>query len=107
MKGGKPLMEVLEARQSSREYTSDKLSPQTLSNLLWAAWGINRPDGHRTAPSASNRQEIEIYVTLPEGAYLWDAKANTLNPVVGGDLRGRNRNAAVSRNRRAEPRLCR
>lgn len=85
--GGKPLMEALKARQSIREYSSDKLSPQTLSNLLWAAWGINRPDGHRTAPSASNRQEVDIYVTLPEGAFLWDAAANTLNPVASGDLR--------------------
>jgi nitroreductase len=59
-----------------------------LANLLWAAWGINRADGRRTAPSASNRQEIEIYVTLPEGVYLWDAKANVLMPVAAGDLRG-------------------
>jgi len=86
--GGKPLMDVLKARQSAREFAADKLSPQVLSNLLWAAWGINRPDGRRTAPSASNRQEIEIYVTLPEGAYRWDAPTNTLDPVASGDLRG-------------------
>jgi len=86
--GGKPLMEVLKARQSAREFAADKLSPQVLSNLLWAAWGVNRPDGRRTAPSASNRQEIEIYVTLPEGAYRWDAPTNTLNPVASADLRG-------------------
>jgi len=85
--GGKPLMEALKARQSAREFGTERLSPQTLSNLLWAAWGINRADGRRTAPSASNRQEVEIYVTLPDGAYLWDAKANTLNPVAAGDLR--------------------
>lgn len=85
--GGKPLMDALKARQSIREYSTDRLSPQTLSNLLWAAWGVNRPDGHRTAPSASNRQEVEIYVTLPEGAFLWDAAANTLKPVAAGDLR--------------------
>ena len=84
---GKPLMDVLKARQSAREFAPDKLPAQTLANLLWAAWGINRPDGRRTAPSASNRQEIEIYVTLPEGAFVWDAKANTLNPVATGDLR--------------------
>jgi nitroreductase len=85
--GGKPLMQALRERQSAREFAADKLPPQTLANLLWAAWGINRPDGHRTAPSASNRQEIEIYVVLSEGAYVWDAKANTLNPVAAGDLR--------------------
>jgi nitroreductase len=85
--GGKPLMQVLKARQSAREFSDRKLSPQTVSNLLWAAWGLNRPDGHRTAPSASNKQEVEIYVTLPEGTYLYDAKAHVLNPVVAGDLR--------------------
>jgi len=87
MDGGKPLMQALKARQSAREFSPDRLPPQTLANLLWAAWGINRADGRRTAPSASNRQEIEIYVTLPEGAFLWDAKANILNPIVAGDLR--------------------
>lgn len=86
--GGKPLMSALKARASSREFSADPLPPQTLSNLLWAAWGINRPDGRRTAPSASNRQEIDIYVTLPGGAYLWDAKANVLKPVAPGDHRG-------------------
>jgi nitroreductase len=85
--GGKPFMQVLNERKSARAYTDEKFSPQALSNLLWAAWGINRPDGRRTAPSAANRQEVEIYVVLAEGAYLWDAKANVLNPVVSGDLR--------------------
>jgi len=87
MDGGKPLMSALKARSSAREFSADALPPQTISNLLWAAWGINRPDGRRTAPSASNRQEIEIYVTLPGGAYVWDAKANVLNPVAAGDHR--------------------
>jgi nitroreductase len=85
--GGKPLMQVLKQRQSVREYSDQKLAPQTLSSLLWAAWGINRPDGHRTAPSASNKQEIDVYVVLPEGAYVYDAKTNVLNPVATGDLR--------------------
>ena len=87
MDGGKPLMSTLKARASTREFSADALPPQTLSNLLWAAWGVNRPDGRRTAPSASNRQEIDIYVTLPGGAYLWDAKANVLHPVAPGDHR--------------------
>jgi nitroreductase len=87
MDGGKPLMSALKTRSSSREFSADPLPQQTLANLLWAAWGVNRPDGRRTAPSASNRQEIEIYVTLPGGAYVWDAKANVLNPVVAGDHR--------------------
>ena len=87
MDGGKPLMSALKARASAREYAADPLPQQTLANLLWAAWGVNRPDGRRTAPSASNRQEIDIYVTLPGGTYVWDAKANVLNPVVPGDHR--------------------
>ncbi len=81
-------MQALKTRRSSREFSSQRLPEQVLSNLLWAAWGINRPDGRRTAPSASNRQEIEIYVTLPEAAYRWDAKTNVLEPVAAGDLRG-------------------
>ena len=80
-------MQALKERQSTREYGPQKLSPQVLSNLLWAAWGINRPDGRRTAPSASNRQEIEIYVVTADGAYVYDAKANTLNTVADADLR--------------------
>ena len=59
----------------------------TLSNLLWAAWGTNRPDGHRTAPSALNAQEIDLYVALPEGAYLYDHAAHALNLVAGQDVR--------------------
>ena len=85
--GGKALMDVLKARQSARVFASDSLTAQTLSNLLWAAFGINRPDGHRTAPSAMNWQEIDIYVTTADGAYLWDPKANALKPVAAGDLR--------------------
>jgi nitroreductase len=61
---------------------------QTLSNLLWAAFGINRPDGRRTAPSARNWQEIDIYVATPEGLFLWDAQKNVLNPIVAKDVRG-------------------
>jgi hypothetical protein len=85
--GGRPLMEVLKDRKSTREFGSDTLSPQTLSNLLWAAFGINRPDGRRTAPSAMNWQEISIYVATPAGVYLYDAKANVLESVLAGDFR--------------------
>lgn len=85
--GGRPLMEVLKDRKSTREFGSGTLSPQTLSNLLWAAFGINRPDGRRTAPSAMNWQEISIYVATPEGVYLYDAKTNALEPILAGDFR--------------------
>jgi SagB-type dehydrogenase family enzyme len=85
--GGRPLMQVLNERHSVREFGPEKLSPQTLSNLLWAAFGVNRADGRRTAPSAMNWQEMDIYVTLPEGAYVYDARANRLNLVAAEDLR--------------------
>jgi SagB-type dehydrogenase family enzyme len=80
-------MEVLETRKSTREFSPDKLSPQVLSNLLWAAFGTNRPDGRRTAPSASNRQEIEIYAATADGVYRYDAKAHRLEPVLDRDAR--------------------
>lgn len=86
--GGRPLMQVLKERKSTREFGPGSLSPQTLSNLLWAAFGINRPDGRRTAPSAMNWQEVSIYVATAEGVYIYDAKANALNPVVADDFRG-------------------
>jgi len=87
--GGRPLMEALKDRQSSREFSSQQLSPQVLSNLLWAAFGVNRPDsGKRTAPSAMNWQEIDIYVATQDGLYVYDAQANTLNPVLAQDVRG-------------------
>jgi SagB-type dehydrogenase family enzyme len=85
--GGMPLMQALSARQSGREFSPEKLSPQALSNLLWAAYGVNRPDGRRTAPSANNRQTIDIYVALAEGTYLYNAKEHRLDLVVSADLR--------------------
>ena len=87
IQGGKPLMQVLSERQSTRTFTEEKLSPQLLSNMLWAAFGISRPDGRRTAPSASNWQEVQIYVVMAEASYLYDPKANRLELVVTGDLR--------------------
>ena len=86
--GGKPLMQALKLRATSREFAPEPLPPQTLSNLLWAAWGINRPDsGKRTAPSAHDWQETDVYVVTASGAFLYDARANRLVPVAAGDLR--------------------
>jgi nitroreductase len=87
MQGGLPLMEALAARYSSREFARDPLSMQMLSNLLWAAYGINRAGGGRTAPSALNAQEIDVFVALPAGAYRYDAAANRLDLVAASDLR--------------------
>jgi hypothetical protein len=86
--GGKPLMQALALRATSRSFATDPLPQQTLSNLLWAAWGINRKaEGKRTAPSARNWQEITVVVLTAAGAYAYDAAANTLVPLVEGDLR--------------------
>jgi nitroreductase len=85
---GNPLMQLLWKRMSSREFSPEPLPVEVLSNLLWAAFGINRPDGRRTAPTASNRQEIDIYVAAGNGLYLYDAKTNRLNPILAEDIRG-------------------
>lgn len=85
---GESIMQTLSKRHSVREYANKKLELQDLSDLLWAANGINRPaDGKRTAPSAMNTQEVDVYVCLPEGAYLYDALTHTLVPIVKDDLR--------------------
>jgi len=85
--GGRPLMQVLKDRKSTRDFAPDKLSQQLLSNLLWAAFGVNRPDGRRTAPSAMNWQEISIYVALSDGLFVYEAKDNRLQPVLAQDIR--------------------
>jgi len=85
--GGMPLMDALAKRSTGREFDSRELSPGQLSSLLWACFGINRPDGKRTAPSAKDCRETDIYVILKQAAYLYDAKSNTLNLAVAEDLR--------------------
>ena len=82
-----PLMEALVKRSTAREFAARELAPQQLADLLWAGFGINRPDGKRTAPSAKNSQEADIYVVRQDGAYRYDAKANKLSLVVAEDLR--------------------
>jgi len=96
--GGKPLMEVLNARKSTRSFSAQKLTQQMLSNLLWAAFGQNREiiksesaasSGRpgRTAPSGMNLQEIDIYVALAEGVYVYESSSNRLLPVLAKDIR--------------------
>jgi len=84
---GKALMRLLKERKSQREYRPDKLPQEVISNLLWAAFGINRPDGRRTAPTARNRQDIDVYICMADGTYLYDVKAHALKLVVAEDLR--------------------
>lgn len=85
---GTTVMKALSERHSVRDFSSKELNLQDLSDLLWAANGINRSDGKRTAPSAMNKQDVDIYVIMKSGAYLYDAKIHTLKPVVTKDLRG-------------------
>ena len=90
--GGKSVLAALQERRTNRNISAEKLPSQMLSNLLWAAFGVNRENGPfgqvgRTAASASNSQEIDLYVVLPEGIYLYEAVPHRLAPVVAGDLR--------------------
>jgi nitroreductase len=87
MGSGNAFMQLLWKRKSLRQFSSEPLPLEVLSNLLWTAFGINRPDGKRTAPSANNKQEIDIYVASAKGLYLYDAKANMLNPILPDDIR--------------------
>jgi nitroreductase len=88
MEGGNPLMQVLNERCSRREFSTQPLLPQVLSNLLWAANGVSRPDsGKRTAPSARDWREIDLYAASAEAAYRYDPQAHTLKHVVAGDFR--------------------
>jgi nitroreductase len=83
---GLPLMKALSLRRSTRKYSDRPLGLQTLSDLLWAATGINRPgEGKMTAPTAVNYQEIDIYVFVEQGVYLYDKKMHQLTPVLEGN----------------------
>ena len=87
--GGKPLMQALNERQTNRDFSNKMLEPQILSNLLWAANGINREEsGKRTAPTARNCQQIDIYAYTADGVYLYLPKTHELQLIVKGDYRG-------------------
>lgn len=100
--GGKSVLAALKERKTTRNISAKELPPQVLSNLLWAAFGVNRERGSfgkpgRTAASASNSQEIDLYVALPRGVYCYEAVSHRLTPVVAGDFRSRaGRSAAAT-----------
>jgi len=94
MDSGKSVLAALKERKTTRNISTKELPAHILSNLLWAAFGVNRAMGSfgkpgRTAASASNSQEIDLYIALPEGVYLYEAAPHRLAPVVAGDFRGR------------------
>lgn len=86
-KGGMPLYEALSNRQTNREFSDKELTEQQLSDLLWCANGENRKDGKRTAPSARNAQEIDIYVFSQKGVFLYVPEKNMLKMVIPEDMR--------------------
>lgn len=86
---GLSLMKALEQRRSSREFSGKKIPLPVLSDLLWSGFGMNRPESdHRTAPSAMNSQEVDIYLASAEGLWLFEAKPHRLQPVLSEDIRG-------------------
>lgn len=83
------LREALARRRSTRSYSSEEIPLQTLSNILWAAWGFSHGGGRlRTAPSSHNRQEMDLYIFLRSGVYIYNAADNSLDQVFDKDLRG-------------------
>lgn len=85
--GGMPLMDALSARKTDRTFSKEELPLEVVSNLLWAANGINRPNGNRTAPSARNLKEIKIFVVLPSGLYAYLPEENALKAISKEDYR--------------------
>ncbi|MCR4825210.1 MAG: SagB/ThcOx family dehydrogenase [Bacteroidales bacterium] len=84
---GLTLLQALKERKSSSGFTDREIPLQDLSNILWAAVGVNREDGKRTSPTGSNRQEIEVYAFFKTGAYYYNYKNHTLELVKEGDFR--------------------
>ena len=87
--GGMPLMEALSKRHTSRDFSGQELDKQTVSNILWSAFGINRDNGKRTIPTASNTQNLKVFALLPEGIYEYNAKENSLDLVEAVDFRAK------------------
>lgn len=85
--GGMPLMEAISVRRSGRTFSTKALSEQHLADLLWATWGISSADGKRVVPTARNRQDIALYVTMQNGTYVYDAASNLLREASKKDLR--------------------
>ena len=94
--GGMPLMQALAERKSTKSFGDKSVSTQDLSNLLWAGWGVNRPDGRRTAPTGRNSQAAEVYVVLESGVWRYDGPKHLLEQALPGDLRAKVGNAPVT-----------
>lgn len=84
---GLPVMQAFKHRRSERQWADCPVTMRDLSDLLWAADGVNRPDGRRTAPSALGKNDIDIYALTPDGAYLYDSDSHALTLIATGDHR--------------------
>ena len=84
--GGMPLMQAMAQRQSTRAFSDKAVDAQTLSNILWAAYGENRADGRRTIPTALNEKDLAVYVAKSDGVWLYDAAKNALQPVSAENI---------------------
>ncbi len=82
-----PIMKLLNNRKSSRDFITKEIDIQHLSNILWAAYGINREDGRRTAPNARNMQDIELYVVNKDGVYFYQPEQHEITEITKGDFR--------------------
>lgn len=94
--GGMSLREALTLRKSTRGFSGKAVPQQELSNLLWAAWGVNRPSGLRTIPTSNNKQSELVYVALEDGVWLYDANKNELALALEGDFRAKLGGAPVT-----------
>jgi len=94
--GGMPLMQALAERKAMRSFSEKAVSAQDLSNLLWAAWGVSRPDGRRTAPTARNTQAVDLYVVLDSGVWRYDGSRHLLELALPGDVRAKVGGAPVT-----------
>jgi len=94
--GGIPLMQALAERKSTRSFSDKAVSAQDLSNLLWASWGVSRSDGRRTAPTARNKQAVDVYVVLDSGVWRYDGPKHLLEQALPGDMRAKVGGAPVT-----------
>ena len=86
LSGGKPLMETIALRKSERTFSNKEIDTQTLSNILWSAWGISH-DGKRTIPTSMNKQNLKVYVIKSDGVWLYNAHNNSLEAISSKDIR--------------------
>ncbi len=94
--GGMPLMKALAERKSARNLSDAPLSKQELSNILWAAWGMNREDGKHTIPTAKNQQKVAVYLANEAGVWIYDAQNHAIHKISPQDLRSELNNVGLT-----------